>query len=722
MTRSWRRMLVPWALPALAAGVAAAQDGPSAVNALVVGPYLQRCLTVAPEGSGRPAAQVAIKWETERPCVGLVRYDTSHAARLAAGALGLSAREGQAAAIHEVRLAGLEPGTEYGYAIEWDGQTGPLCAFRTPPAPGTPRFRLVVYGDSRSNPDVHGRIAKLILDQQPDAVLHTGDLVASGREKPLWAQQYFEPTRDLGSRVCIWPTPGNHEGEAHWYYDYFSLPPPESWYSFDFANAHIISLDSCLPTAPGTPQYQWLEQDLRQAGDGWVLAFLHHPLFGVHPTRDAPQTRWDLHPLFTATSGGTRHVDLALAGHDHYYARSRPIGWGSDPASLPTTYLVAGGGGASLYPVAERPWSACASSTYSIVVLDFGGDVLRGRTLDMEGREIDRFELRRGVRPPADEIHGYEMLELEHSLQGAARKAPVTELGPTGGSAAYELTAPSPFRRPAELAASWDLGGSPWRAEPPQWPFALKPGAAVTLPIHARVAAGEDPLPVPKLSLRLVAGDFDLGFLGREFSFLPIRFKLPTDLVVRQALRPPRVDGIGDDDVWRDAAEVSRLLLPDGRDDPQRTTICRLAYDRDTLYLLGQMTAEGSALQGGATAADDRSIHTRDDSLGLVVFGAEGAPAYFLATNPAGAKWDSRDGDRTWSCDWSVEVARTPEGWTAEAAVPLTALEGVEPPLPGVAWRVNVYRHDAAAQEASWWAPPFADEPSPESAGTWRFH
>ena len=81
------------------------------------------------------------------------------------------------------------------------------------------------------------------------------------------------------------PTPGNHEYEtagASGYFGYFGAnagPSGQGYYSYDIGAWHIVSLNSNAPASEGSPQMQWLRDDLASTRARCVAAIWHHPLF-----------------------------------------------------------------------------------------------------------------------------------------------------------------------------------------------------------------------------------------------------------------------------------------------------------------------------------------------------------------------------------------------------------------------------------------------------------
>jgi len=102
--------------------------------------------------------------------------------RLAGGSKGRLFRaevqpiEGRQELLHVAALEGLLPGTRYDYAVE-QGSARAEGSFRTAPS-GEGPFRFVVYGDTRSRPESHNEVARAIAAEDPDFVVHTGDLVS----------------------------------------------------------------------------------------------------------------------------------------------------------------------------------------------------------------------------------------------------------------------------------------------------------------------------------------------------------------------------------------------------------------------------------------------------------------------------------------------------------------------------------------------------------------
>jgi hypothetical protein len=165
-------------------------------------------------------------------------------------------------------------------------------------------------------------------------------------------QRRYDPTWGV-HRGKTYPSPGNHDyrtPDAAGYKAYFgsrATPAGETWYSFDLGGWHLVSLDSnCQDVGcrPGSPQYEWLQQDLSANTKPCVLAYWHHPRFssGEHGSSRRTQPFWKV--LYE------HGADVVLNGHDHTYERFTPLTPDGQPDPGGIREFVVGTGGARLYP------------------------------------------------------------------------------------------------------------------------------------------------------------------------------------------------------------------------------------------------------------------------------------------------------------------------------------------------------------------------------------
>jgi hypothetical protein len=189
-----------------------------------------------------------------------------------------------------------------------------------------------------------------------DAVLALGDL-----QYNEGALLKFQQSYDLSwARVKPQTRPviGNHEGvtadTGAGYCTYFGAAAhcnasgrqgAAAFYSFDLGDWHVVVLNSNCVAAGGcdvgSPQYQWLQNDLAANPRACTLAAWHHPRWssGHDGSNAFMQPIWQL-----LWANG---ADLVLSGHSHDYERFAPIdGAGAVNPSDGIRSFVVGTGGA----------------------------------------------------------------------------------------------------------------------------------------------------------------------------------------------------------------------------------------------------------------------------------------------------------------------------------------------------------------------------------------
>lgn len=331
------------------------------------GPYLQ---SVTP-------TSVWVVWETTQPIRGRVEYGRSRE-------LGQMVEERIPTLHHEVQLQDLDPYTDYYYRV-----AGEIFSFRTAADSKQLNFTFTVFGDTRSGHSIHKRIIKQMVALEPDFVIHTGDLVESGRFDSEW-NRFFKIEAPLLGIAPFFPTIGNHEdyipgNPNHPYLKLFHLPGNEIWYTFDYGHARFICLqidgNPREGSLPNEEQLAWLEDELAANKASWLIVYFHVGVF-TSRSEDVLETenREKLLPLFTEYG-----VDLVFMGHHHSYERILVNG---------ITFIVTAGGGASLYEFTEpESGSQAAIQAHHFVEIEIDGAQLIGRVIDHQGRMIDSFSL-----------------------------------------------------------------------------------------------------------------------------------------------------------------------------------------------------------------------------------------------------------------------------------------------------------------------------------------
>ena len=319
---------------------------------------------------------------------------------------------------HEATIRDLAPNTPYQYSVLADGESisSPgSCCFSTA---GTGPFSFVVFGDSGQGGAEQYALASRIAMEGSSFVLHTGDLAYMHGTFEQYHSNYFPYYGALMNSVPFFPTPGNHDylsNNAAAYLALHSVPQDTvpfndrgRYYSFDWGNAHFVSLDSnasLVSAIEGTgSMLEWLEADLRATRQFWRIVFFHHPPYAAGPNQSdeiSSLVRESMVPILEKYG-----VQLVLNGHEHAYHRSRLIrnGTVAKPADG-ITYVTSGGGGAFLYPVFPHNLVEVSKPEHHYIRVDVRGTRMTLRTVGIDGTEIDRVTL---APPPAIAADGAE--------------------------------------------------------------------------------------------------------------------------------------------------------------------------------------------------------------------------------------------------------------------------------------------------------------------------
>lgn len=334
--------------------------------------------------------RVALMWETDTEAPWSVYYgrkgklDTdieSTAEKVVPG--GPTDGASKALYIHKVWIEGLKPGQAYHYRIVGSGARSDAYEFRTVPLE-TDEVRFIVYGDSRTQVDVHRRLVEQMMKHDVAFIVNGGDLVSRGDEYHQWGPQFFEPLKGLMERVPIYIAKGNHEGQNGTYERLLVPPGEENDFVIDYGPLRYFCADN---VSRRLDDGRIIPQITRDAADGarWRFVSYHVPSvnFGGH------WSDWRQKEALSAFAEAG--IDFVVAGHSHQYERFRPI----EPAGKGrhVTYITAGGGGAPLYDIEPTIYHACAKAVYQFCVFHIKGDTLVMDTIDIDGRVIDHLEV-----------------------------------------------------------------------------------------------------------------------------------------------------------------------------------------------------------------------------------------------------------------------------------------------------------------------------------------
>lgn len=381
------------------------------------GPYL-----IYPGETGTPnsTAQMTVLWQLKQTRTCTLEWGTTTS--YGSSTQTTEYNSGTYGHQHKYTITGLTPATKYYYQVAGVGSG----SFRTAPRSDATQAKFLAYGDTRSYPANHDSVcAQMVNTFTSDGdfqtfVLHVGDFVDDGQTESAWTNEFFPRNRSnimaLQANVPIMGCQGNHELETSSGYQEASfcdtlfakywpyIPNPttsnDDWYAFDYGPVHVVVIheyekaqsegDDALLATPLAAIKSDLQAS-RSAGK-WNVLLFHAPGYsagGGHGNNTYVKTQFG--------DDGTLHkyVDVAFAGHNHYYARCEihgvqhvTAGRGGAPNHTPTAVP-----GNSTYPGIRR---VDTSLHHCEITVD--GDTLTLRAVRSNGTQIESIDIPRAKK------------------------------------------------------------------------------------------------------------------------------------------------------------------------------------------------------------------------------------------------------------------------------------------------------------------------------------
>jgi len=280
---------------------------------------------------------------------------------------------------HHVKVEVLQPEVTYFYrcgdaAKAWSE----VMSFKMPKAVGPESFpqSIGIIGDLGQTYNSSSTLDHLIAND-PAVVFLVGDYSYSDHYTPQgktikmsgpWPTDFvnsYQPRWDSWGRLTqpafsqrlLMGLHGNHEVERDLsnnsfqaYTNRYRYPHIESgstsphYYSFDLAGAHVIHAGSYVDFGPGSPQYQWLQQDLAafsRERTPWLIVNFHAPWYHNYI---AHYKEANCHQLAVEEMLHKAGVDMVFTGHVHAYSATNKIfNWTLENCG--THHIVIGDGG-----------------------------------------------------------------------------------------------------------------------------------------------------------------------------------------------------------------------------------------------------------------------------------------------------------------------------------------------------------------------------------------
>ena len=401
------------------------------------------------------AHSVTLRWQSKESNIGVVRYGEQ------AKALNKTIKENSSVEEHEIRLTELKPATKYFYSVGSETEEkfkGQSFWFKTAPeiqANKNKPVRFWVTGDQGYANPIQDQVRDAMLDwvkQHPRTIANnpqldfwvtTGDnAYPSGSNKQFQAG-FFEPYKSILRNTPVWPAYGNHDARRWVFFDLFTFPTKaqsggiasgtEHYYSFDYANVHIVMLDTEKSDLDiDGDMVTWLKKDLSATKQQWLIVFSHHPSYtkGSHDSdnkRDSrarmTKVRENIVPLLEKAG-----ADVVLSGHSHMYERSELINCHYGDSSTFKSAMIKKKAVNNQYQKKENNISANSGTIYTVIgssskvddgpldhpampyslkeagsmVFDINNNELKAYFINKEGKVKDQFEIVKGVAAGSD--------------------------------------------------------------------------------------------------------------------------------------------------------------------------------------------------------------------------------------------------------------------------------------------------------------------------------
>lgn len=229
-------------------------------------------------------------------------------------------------------------------------------------------------------------VADWLRQQNPDLVIHTGDVTVDGADREDDMRFCGELMRAIGTPVLA--VPGNHDiGDAldpHQPVDETRIARwrrhlgPDRWV-YDCAGWRLIGLNALLfgsRTAEEASQLNWLETAISESRGRRLAWFLHRPLFLADPD-EGDTGYWSVKPEPRARLLGlVREHEVALVGSGHLH-RAHDRTHGS------TRYVWGPSSGFLVGPDMHPPMDG--EEQLGAVVYDFDGPSVSVRLAPIDG-------------------------------------------------------------------------------------------------------------------------------------------------------------------------------------------------------------------------------------------------------------------------------------------------------------------------------------------------
>ena len=189
-----------------------------------------------------------------------------------------------------------------------------------------------------------------------------------------------------------------------------------------------------------------------------------------------------------------------------------------------------------------------------------------------------------------------------------------------------------------------------------------------------------------------------------------------TATAIRIKGKPPKLDGVLDDDIWKTAPlhEGFRQRDPDEGEPASERTTFQIVYDDEALYFgIVCYDSEPDKIVAQLVRRDNVFVDSDKININLDPH-YNRQSAYWFTVHPSGSVTDgiisdNKQPDRTWDGVWDAKTQIHADGWTVEYKIPFHLLHFS--PKDEYVWGLQVNRTISRKKEESHWRLIKKDEP-----------
>jgi hypothetical protein len=261
----------------------------------------------------------------------------------------------------------------------------PAQELRLPNRPDSVKFAVI--GDSGEPGTGQTAVAKQMAAWRTrfpfEFALMMGDNLYGRETAQDYQKKFATPYKALlDSGVKFYAALGNHDEATQIHYKLFNMNGQKYFTFRPKPGVRFFALDS---NYVDPKQIEWLDKELAASGSDWKIVFFHHPLYSSGETHGSADTqRGLLEPVFLK-----RGVNVAFAGHEHFYERIKP--------QKGIAYFIVGSSAKLRKGDLQKSTLTTYGNDaeYAFMLVEIVGDEMYFQTITGEGKTIDAGSVRR---------------------------------------------------------------------------------------------------------------------------------------------------------------------------------------------------------------------------------------------------------------------------------------------------------------------------------------